>query len=282
MTSACRSTATKDPQAETAPKFVEGADERTQAPAKAGAAAGSNAPKVLDPSVYDRAPPEADSAVLASSASPSPAASPSASAPRTRVHVVALMGDSLTDPRAHGGKYVDLLRQKCPESRFDNFAKGGEMVNQMRRRFDRDVFAGTKTSYTDVVFFGGVNDLYSDLTAGRTVEKISADLSTMYGIARDHGARVIAITVSPWGGFTRYFNPSRSRATVSLNRWIHEQKEEGRVQVVVDAYSLLSCENAERLCPEYTPPFNDGLHFGRAAHERLGEALFELAFADCR
>ena len=42
------------------------------------------------------------------------------------------------------------------------------MVNQMRRRFDDDVFGPGKPAYTHVIVFGGVNDLYSDLTAGRT------------------------------------------------------------------------------------------------------------------
>src|SRR6185436_1312888 len=101
------------------------------------------------------------------------------------------IGDSLTDFAVNGGLYLRYLRDRCPESRFDGFGKGGEMVNQMRRRFVRDVFGPGAPKYPHAIVFGGVNDLYSDLTANRTVSKIEGDLSTMYTAAHDHGAKVI-------------------------------------------------------------------------------------------
>ncbi len=195
--------------------------------------------------------------------------------------VVAAMGDSLTDARSHGGKFLDVLRERCPKSRFDNYGKGGQMVNQMRRRFTDEIFAPGKPAYTHVIVFGGVNDLYSDLTAGRTPAKIEQDLTLMYDAARAHGARVVAVTVAPWGGFTRYFNASRSAATLELNRWILSRRDAGAVDAAVDAYGLLSCGDATTLCPRYTPPFKDGLHFGAEGHRKLGEALFDQVFAGC-
>ncbi|HEY6459787.1 MAG TPA: hypothetical protein VIY73_06535, partial [Polyangiaceae bacterium] len=83
------------------------------------------------------------------------AAAPAPVAPGTPV-VVAAMGDSLSDPRVGGGKYLDRLRARCPRSRFDSYGKGGEMVNQMRRRFEREVFAPGNPAYTHVIVFGGV------------------------------------------------------------------------------------------------------------------------------
>ena len=195
--------------------------------------------------------------------------------------VVAAMGDSLTDARAHGGLFLELLRQRCPRSRFDNYGKGGQMVNQMRERFVRDLFGPGKPAYTHVIVFGGVNDLYSDLTAGRTPALIERDLAFMYQEARRHGARVIAVTVAPWGGFTRYFNASRSAATGEVNRWILAQRDAGAVDGVIDAFALLSCGEPTLLCPRYAAPFTDGIHFGREGHERLGQALFGQAFSSC-
>ncbi len=195
--------------------------------------------------------------------------------------VVAAVGDSLTDARAGGGKYLDVLRRHCPRSRFDNYGKGGEMVNQMRARFAEDLFSPGKPAYTHVIVFGGVNDLYSDLTAGRTPARIERDLTWMYEAARRHGAKVVAITVSPWGGFTRYFNASRLAATLETNRWILAQREAGTVDAVVDAYSLLSCGDPTMLCASFTVPFRDGLHFGPPGHEKLGEQLFTQVFASC-
>lgn len=195
--------------------------------------------------------------------------------------VVAATGDSLTDARSNGGKYLDLLRERCPKSRFDNYGKGGNMVNQMRRRFDDEIFGPDRPKYTHVIVFGGVNDLYSDLTAGRTPAKIEADLTAMYQSAHAHGAKVVAITVAPWGGFTRYFNASRSAATLELNRWILAQRASGTIEHAVDAYPLLSCGDPERLCPQVATPYKDGLHFGSEGHRLLGEALHRDVFSRC-
>jgi lysophospholipase L1-like esterase len=212
--------------------------------------------------------------------SPNDRPQPAQSAPR-QAYVVAAMGDSLTDARSGGGKFLAVLRKHCPNSRFDNYGKGGEMVNQMRRRFDADMFSPGKPAYTHIIVFGGVNDLYSDLTAGRTPAKIAADLTWMYREAHDHGARVVALTVAPWGGFTRFFNEGRSRATLVLNEWILAQEPVHMVDAAVDTYGLLSCGDPTHLCPAYMPPFADGLHFGDQGHERLGEVLFAQVFANC-
>ncbi len=197
-------------------------------------------------------------------------------------YVVAAIGDSLTDRRAHGGKFLSYLAKRCPESRFDNFGKGGEMVNQMRRRFARDILAPDKPKYTHVIIFGGVNDLYSDITAKRTPAKVEKDLTLMYDMARERGIKVIAITVTPWGGFTRYFNAHRSATTLEVNQWIGQQLQERKVDYVVDAYPMLSCGEPEKLCPALAAPFGDGIHFGPKGHEKIGKALHEGVFSDCK
>ena len=201
---------------------------------------------------------------------------------RSKVYVVSAIGDSLTDYRNGGGKYLDFLRERCPESRFDNYGRGGEMVSQMRRRFSRDVVGPNKPIYTHVIVFGGVNDVYSDLTAHRTPEKIEGDLLAMYSMAREADMQVIAIAIAPWGGFRRYFNRVRSLATLDVNKWIEQQLDVGTIQYFVDAYRLLSCGVPEMLCEAFVPPYNDGLHFNALGHERLGETLYRHVFSDCR
>jgi lysophospholipase L1-like esterase len=196
-----------------------------------------------------------------------------------RRYVVAVIGDSLTDSRVGGGQFVAYVAKRCPRSRFDNFGKGGDMVNQMRKRFERDVSGAT--DYTHLLVFGGVNDLYSDLTAGRTLAKIEADLAYMYGQAHQRGWRVIALTVAPWGGFSKYYNASRAGTTRELNDWIRAQLAAKTVDFVVDAYSLLSCGDPDKLCPDFAGKVTDGLHFGPAGHEKLGEALYSAVFSDC-
>ena len=222
---------------------------------------------------------------------PSDSAAPadSAALPPKQAFVVAAIGDSLTDARSNGGKYLDYLREYCPESRFDNYGKGGNMVNQMQRRFARDILGEpavdgvpAKPAYTHVIVFGGVNDITSDVTALRTNPKIERDLTSMYALAHEHGMKVVALTVAPWGGFKRYYNARRGASTHELNAWIKGQHDTGAVDAVVDAFGMLSCGNPNRLCPQYVKPFNDGLHFNAAAHRKLGEALHREVFSQCR
>ncbi len=192
--------------------------------------------------------------------------------------VVAALGDSLTDARSHGGRYLAPITERCPRSRVENHGKGADMVNQMRRRFLRDILPSA-TPFTHLIVFGGVNDLYSDETAGRSPEKVARDLLDIFDQARGRGMRVVALTVAPWGGFKRYFNAKRAADTRRLNAWIREQFAAGTVDHVVDAYALLSCGNPDYLCRDYSI---DGIHFNAKGHAVLGAALFDAAFTGCQ
>lgn len=199
--------------------------------------------------------------------------------PPTRYQVAAI-GDSITDERSYPHAYLRQLRDACPKSRWDNYGVGGNMVNQMRRRFNAAVLGPGKPKYTHLIVMGGVNDVYSDKTAGRTPALIEADLSYMYQRAKDAKIAVIGVTVTPWGGFTRYYNAERAAATHEVNAWILGQVG-ASLDRAIDAFSLLSCGDPERLCAEYAAPFKDGLHFGELGHARLVEALRRDVFPNC-
>ncbi len=222
-------------------------------------------------------------ALVAIAASPSRAepAKASPSAPK-KTYVVAAMGDSLTDPKSQGGKYLELLQKRCPKSRFDSFGKGGNMVNQMRKRFERDVFAaGTgepRPSYTHVIVLGGIGDILSNETAKRSVHQIEADLLRMYEMSRAHGAKVIALTLPPWGGAKAY-DGARHSMTVEVNRFIVDQPTRQTVDFAVDIHPLLSCGDSKKLCDEYA--WKDHLHWTPKGHEVVGEALYSAVFSDC-
>ncbi len=235
--------------------------------ARSSGATGEHEPVPLAPAPAQQPP-----------ASPSEPSTAKAPAERRRYRVAAL-GDSITDERVGGGGYLRWLRQACPKSSFIDFGKGGDMTNQMHRRFDSDI-APRAREFTTLLLYGGVNDLYSDLTAGRTNDRIEAELLTIYRAARELGLETVAVTVSPWGGFTRYFNPRRSDNTRLLNAWILGQVG-STLDHAVDSYPLLSCGDPEKLCPQYETPRHDGLHPGAEGHALLGQLLHERAFADC-
>jgi lysophospholipase L1-like esterase len=196
------------------------------------------------------------------------------------VQSVLILGDSLSDEKAGGGGYVRSLREHCQRATFDNRAKGGFMVNQMRRRLETEVLPEGR-HYSHAIVFGGVNDLYSDQTAKRTLPRIQSDLSRIYEALAAQGTQVTAITVTPWGDFKRWYTETRGQNTLALNRWILEQPEAGKVAGAVDAYPLLSCGEPAKLCPELALPFKDGLHFGKLGHEKLASALLAGPFRSC-
>jgi len=200
-----------------------------------------------------------------------------------RRFVSAALGDSITDKKSGGGGFLAHAQSACPESTFLNFGKGGDMTNQMLRRLKSDILPRVASDKIDtLIVFGGVNDLYSDLTAGRKNEVIERDLSAIYALGREAGLRVIAITVSPWGGFSKYWNPRRGENTKLLNSWILGLEANNKVDLVVDSFPLLSCGQPDVLCPEYEKPHQDGLHPGPEGHAVLGKKLVTIAFPDCR
>ncbi|MCA9623159.1 MAG: SGNH/GDSL hydrolase family protein, partial [Myxococcales bacterium] len=228
--------------------------------------------------------PEAPTSVASTPRAAAPSATASA-APAGRRYLVAAMGDSLTDPRSHGGKYLEFLQQKCPQSRFDSYGVGGNMVNQMRKRFARDILGEPpdpehpKPAYTHLLVLGGINDICSDESALRTNDKIKADLSAMYAAGKAEGMTVIAVTLPPWGGFTRYYNPRRAESTRDMNRWLLGRAEAGEVDRVFDVHPLLSCGDPELLCDDYGWP--DKVHWSKEGHRVVADAMHAALFQDC-
>lgn len=191
-----------------------------------------------------------------------------------------VLGDSLSDEAVGGGGFVKALRERCAGVTFDNRAKGGFMVNQIRKRLEAEVLP-EGGRYSHAIVFGGVNDLYSDQSANRTLPRIQSDLTKIYDALKARGTDVIAITVTPWGGFKRWYTPARGESTLALNAWILTKADNGLLAEAVDAYPLLSCGDPERLCPELAAPFKDGLHFGKLGHRKLTEALLAGPFRTC-
>ncbi len=210
-------------------------------------------------------------------------AAPAPSAPAQpdtagRRYVVAAIGDSLTDPRSGGGKYLKALAARCPESRFDAHGIGGQRTDHMRWRFAHDVIG---RGYTHVIVLGGVNDLLSASIHHAPIARTRRNLSFMYRLARKHGISTIAITVPPWGHL-RGVRDARVPATHDLNEWILARAEQGEVDFAVDIRDELSCTGERELCPELRRFPNDLVHWNGEGHRRVADAIARDVFADCR
>lgn len=205
--------------------------------------------------------------------------------PHGKRYVVAAVGDSLTDTRSGGGKYLKALSERCPESRFDGYGIGGQRTDHMRWRLPDHLFGrGTpwrpRPSYTHVIILGGVNDLAQAPIRDARIERIKQNLSEMYRAARARGVTVVALTVPPWGKLRGGFD-RRAAATELLNGWIRSRRSAGQVDEVVDIHPLLSCGDKDVLCPKHRRFINDNIHWGSAGHELVAEALHRQVFSDC-
>lgn len=213
-----------------------------------------------------------------------PAAERSPEPPKRRYRVAAI-GDSLTDQRAGGGRYLAELAKRCPKSRFDAYGVGGQRTLHMRWRFDQDVLqlhkpALKRVAYSHVLVLGGVNDLSAGSFRSPSIAATQKSLNWMYRRAHQHGLEVVAITVPPWGKLAGGYD-KRAEATRALNAWIAGRAAVGEVDHVVDVHPLLSCGDPDMLCPSYRRFADDLVHWNQKGHERVAQALHTSVFSDC-
>ncbi len=214
----------------------------------------------------------------------------SAPRPEPRRYVVAAVGDSLTDTRVGGGRYLSYLAKRCPQSRFDAYGVGGQRTEHMRWRFLHDVFgvgaARNPPAYTHVIVLGGINDLSAGSISDARTGRIRDNLSYMYRQAHARGVEVIAVEVPPWG-LLRGVRDARVQATLELNSWIGSRPSQGEADYAVDLGPVLLCDDKPGvrpgdLCPRYRRFPTDHIHWNAAGHKRVARALYESVFSDCR
>lgn len=260
-----------------------GASSEAAAPSGVAPSLSGGPSKAVAPTV------EASAMVSARAAPPALAAVGATAAPQgRRRYVVAAMGDSLTDPKSHGGKYLDVLRERCKQSTFVSFGVGGNMTNMMRKRFLRDVYlendAGERMAgegpraFTHVIILGGLGDLLSNETAGRNPKNIADEITKMVDMTHAHGAKAIVMTLPPWSAM-RDYNEVRGRMTHEVNAWIQRSAKEGTIDAWFDTRPHLVCGDPEKLCEKFA--FKDGIHWSAEGHRVIGEALHQALFADC-
>lgn len=204
-------------------------------------------------------------------------------AARTR-YAVAALGDSITDTRVGGGRYMAALSRRCPKSRFDAYGVGGQQTRHVRWRFGQDLFgdglrgqAAQKPRYDHVIVLAGVNDFAGGLVDEARVAKTKEHLAWLYRTGRERGLAVVATTVPPWGHMHGEHDLAITR---ELNGWIGAQAALGNVARVVDVASVVSCDEST-LCDAFRRTPRDGIHWNDAGHEAVAEALYRDVFADC-
>ncbi len=194
-----------------------------------------------------------------------------------RVYSVAALGDSLTDERVGGGRYLRVLRERCPDSRFDAYGVGGQRTDHFRWRLDQQILDTGR--YQQLIVLGGVNDLAAAGVRSARIDRTTANLAALYARATGRGMEVVAVTLPPWTG-SRSGPDSRREATLGLNAWIRDRALDGQVARAVDVFDVLRCGG--ELCREYRRFPDDLVHWNERGHRVVGEKLYDEAFSDCR
>ncbi len=191
---------------------------------------------------------------------------------------VVAYGDSIT---ANGG-YVSFLGQQNIGT-VENKGTIGHTTYQLNNEYESTV---ANKGYTDIIIFGGINDLYNEVSSGRSVsesvKRISSWLQSMYDSAHADGMRVIAATITSSKGYSTTYNGGVIEWTQKhydiqkqVNAWILSKPN--NVDAVVDVDSKLrDPQDHAKLLDMYAS--NDKLHPNSAGQKIIGEAIYESAF----
>ena len=193
---------------------------------------------------------------------------PGARVMTARITIVAL-GDSTTagtpgfrsplesPPNGSGdetSQYAFWLMQIHPEWVVLNRGINGERSDQIRARFERDVFGNSPAV---VVIIAGVNDIYQ----GHSVEQVTGELHEMYVRARQAGLPVVAGSIIPFNTAT----PDQNARMHHVNDWIRRQPD----VAFVDTRSAVAASGS----PDLLFDSPDGLHPSPAGYRRMADVI---------
>lgn len=174
------------------------------------------------------------------------------------------VGDSIL---AHGEAVRMLSRLDGFE--WDNHGVVGNTTKNILNRAD----SWSREEYQEIVILGGINDMSKRVPARWTIN----NLLEVYQRASASGARVVAVTSTPWRGNLGW-SAEEQLDQDAINFWILSGAD-GMVDATVDAFSALESEpGSDRLDPLYAQP--DRLHLSEAGQQRLAQAIIESAYPE--
>ncbi len=192
--------------------------------------------------------------------------------PRSRR--VAVLGDSIT---ADGG-FIRELRRLCPGFVFHNYGISGQQTYKIKKRIraaqsDRRQKIIGLADYGHLIVFAGVNNIHDR-------KQVITDLKTIYAAAKrltHHRIRVIAVTLSPWGGYATW-TPQKQRHTREINRFIMSRPV--NTDVSVDIYQrLMHPVHRHRMKSAYYAK-GDPLHPRGLGQKKIALTIYQTAFED--
>lgn len=159
---------------------------------------------------------------------------------------IVCLGDSITNGYYSHFRTPDNL--PCTKR-----ARDGRPTSEMVSEFRTNIRG---QGFTDLIIMGGTNDMASDQDATRGI----TNLGTIYRLAKEDNMRVVAVTILPFAGLTRYgtyrSDPVGTQARIDrLNAFVRSSG----MDAIVDAYVALgNPADPTFLNPAYDS--GDGIH----------------------
>lgn len=171
------------------------------------------------------------------------------------------VGDSTT---AYSKSYADQLTTFCPSLQYKKIAKVGEKTGWMLGRLKEELASGRK--YDVITILGGINNLYAQLSA----KKAKEDLRSMYDLAKQSGAVVVAITPPPGGRYEYYSFQKHQPLHNELNAFVLGSKADH----VIDWHAMLE-DTPGSGKPRVDLVGGDKFHPNNAGHNMLSVAFWK-------
>jgi lysophospholipase L1-like esterase len=175
---------------------------------------------------------------------------------------IATIGDSISSANLWQVKLLSLLGG-APWSIYLS-AVSGDTTARMLARSPGEV--GTVPDLSYAIYFAGINDV----VGSKTTNEIETNLQTMYNQAKSIGAKVVAVTITPFKGNVGWTDAKQAVLT-NVNLWILNAAT--NIDYRINAYTnLVDPSNADTLLPAYASI--DWLHLLSPGHDALASNIF--------
>ena len=185
----------------------------------------------------------------------------------------ACLGDRLTGwTDAIGPGYfkgwVQLLQESRPNRVITNFGVGGFVSSSIR---DRWLTMVKNCGYRQITVLGGINDIVGSNPSSTVI----TNLDTIYDQAIALSVKIIALTVTPFGGHASW-NSTRQTYLEDVNSHIAAKVAANpTLMTLVDAHAMLKDSgDSTRLNTSYDS--GDYLHWNGAGHSLVFNAVKEV------
>jgi len=187
----------------------------------------------------------------------------------TAAYPVASLGDSLTFWQ---NGWISILNANYTHSNITDFGVPGYTTQQIDNVWNTQV---RHLGYKAISVLGGVNDLIHGTSAATAF----SDLNEIYNEAISDGLKVIAFSVTPFGGAefssVSQWTPATQSQLKILNAMIAAKvKANPTTMTFCDSYTLMGDPlDSERLNPLYDS--GDGTHWNPAGHANMATTFYQ-------